>query len=64
MIRVNVTTPYTDAWARHYESVGFSCTEADAPGPGTPGVVSCTVDNVSDVNRVTVVWMRVTTAFE
>ncbi|MBB6646391.1 DUF7289 family protein [Halobellus ruber] len=63
-VRVNVTTPYTDAWARHYESVGFSCTEVDVPGPNTPGRVSCTVDDVSDVDRVTVVWLRVSTEFE
>jgi hypothetical protein len=63
-VRVNVTTPYTDAWARHYDSVGFSCTEVDAPGPNTPGRVSCTVDDVSNVDRVTVVWLRVTTEFE
>lgn len=64
MVRVNVTTPYTDAWGRHYESVGFTCSEADAPGPDSPGVVSCTVDNIDDVDRVTVVWVRVTTEFE
>ncbi len=60
-VRVNVTTPYTDAWSRHYESVGFACTEVDAPGPNAPGTVSCTVN---DVDRVTVVWLRVTTEFE
>ncbi len=61
MVRVNVTTPYTDAWGRHYESVGFTCTEPEAPTANAPGTVSCTVD---DVDRVTVVWIRVTTAFE
>ena len=60
-VHVNTTTPYTDAWARHYESVGFDCTEVDAPAPDTPGTVSCTVE---DVDRVTVVWVRVTTTFE
>ena len=60
-VHVNTTTPYTDAWARHYESVGFDCTEVDAPGPDAPGTVSCTVE---DVDRVTVVWLRVTTEFE
>ncbi|MDQ2053003.1 hypothetical protein [Halobellus sp. H-GB7] len=61
MVRVNVTTPYTDAWGRHYESAGFACTEISEPAPGTPGRVSCTVN---DVDRVTVIWVRVTTAFE
>ncbi|MGQ4554664.1 DUF7289 family protein [Halobellus sp. GM3] len=61
MVRVNVTTPYTDAWARHYESQDFSCTEITAPAPDTAGTVSCTVE---DVDRVTVVWIRVTTSFE
>ena len=56
-----VTTPYTDAWARHYESTGFACTEISEPTPGTSGRVSCTVN---DVDRVTVIWVRVTTAFE
>jgi len=60
-VYVNVTTPYTDAWARHYGSVGFSCVETAAPTPDAPGTVSCTV---SDVDRVTVVLLRVTTAFE
>ncbi|GGJ00178.1 hypothetical protein GCM10008995_07520 [Halobellus salinus] len=60
-VHVNTTTPYTDAWARHYESVGFDCTEVDDPGPDAPGMVSCTVE---DVDRVTVVWLRVTTEFE
>jgi len=64
MVRVNVTTPYTDAWARHYESVGFDCTEAEAPTVASAGRVSCTVTDVGDVDRVTVVWMRVTTEFE
>jgi len=63
-IRMNVTTPYTDAWSRHYESVGFDCSEVDAPGPDTSGVVSCTVENPDQVDRVTVVWLRVTTEFE
>ena len=58
---VNLTTPYTDAWARHYESVGFSCTETAAPTPDAPGTVSC---RTTDTDRVTVVLMRVTTAFE
>ena len=58
---LNLTTPYTDAWKRHYESVGFDCTETAAPTPDAPGTVSCTV---SDVDRVSVVQMRVTTAFE
>ena len=60
-VSMNLTTPYTDAWARHYESVGFTCTEPEAPTANAPGTVSCTVD---DVDRVTVVWIRVTTAFE
>lgn len=64
MVRVNVTSPYTDAWSRHYESVGFDCTEADAPGPDSPGMVSCTIENEEQVDRVTVVWLRVTTEFE
>ena len=60
-VHVNTTTPYTDAWVRHYESVGFDCDEVEAPGPDTPGTVSCTVE---DVDRVTVVLLRVTTEFE
>jgi hypothetical protein len=60
-VYVNLTTPYPDAWGRHYESVGFACTELAAATPDTPGEVSCRVD---DVDRVTVVWMRVTTSFE
>lgn len=64
MVRVNVTTPYTDAWARHYESRGFACSEVTAPTPNAPGRVSCTLSDVSTVDRVTVVWLRVTTSFE
>ena len=64
MVRVNVTTPYTDAWGRHYESVGFDCTEVAAPTADSSGRVSCTVENVSDIDRVTVVWLRTTTEFE
>ncbi|WP_435185013.1 DUF7289 family protein [Halobellus sp. EA9] len=64
MVRVNVTTPYTDAWARHYESRGFACDEVAAPTPDASGRISCTVSDVGDVERVTVVWTRVTTAFE
>ncbi|WP_336021741.1 DUF7289 family protein [Halobellus salinisoli] len=60
-IRVNVTTPYTDAWERQYESSGFDCTEVTEPTADTSGTISCTV---SDVDRVTVVWVRVTTSFE
>ncbi|RLM59778.1 hypothetical protein DVK02_03345 [Halobellus sp. Atlit-31R] len=60
-VRVNVTSPYTDAWARQYESVGFACTEVSEPTPSTSGTVSCTR---SDVDRVTVVWLRVSTTFE
>ncbi|RLM90208.1 hypothetical protein D3D02_05420 [Halobellus sp. Atlit-38R] len=61
-ISVNLTTPYTDAWARQYESAGFdNCTEVTEPTAGSPGKLSC---NVSDVDRVTVVWVRVTTSFE
>ena len=58
---VNLTTPYTDAWARHYESVGFSCTETAAPTPDAPGTVSC---RTTGADRVTVVLLRVTTTFE
>ncbi|MFB6089767.1 MAG: hypothetical protein ABEJ97_01795 [Halobellus sp.] len=64
MVRVNVTTPYTDAWARHYDSLGFDCTEVAAPTPDASGRISCTVSDVGDLERVTVVWMRVTTSFE
>lgn len=64
MVRVNVTTPYTDAWGRHYESVGFDCTEVEAPTAASPGRVSCMVTDVGDIDRVTVVWLRVTTEFE
>jgi hypothetical protein len=64
MIRVNVTTPYTDAWGRHYDSVGFDCNETEAPTANSSGQVSCTVENASDVDRVTVVRLRVTTEFE
>ena len=61
-VRVNVTTPYTDAWARQYESAGFDdCATIAEPSPGAPGQISCTL---SDVDRVTVVWIRVTTSFE
>jgi hypothetical protein len=61
-VRLNLTTPYTDAWARQYESAGFDdCDTVTEPSPGSPGRISCTV---SDVDRVTVVWIRVTTSFE
>lgn len=60
-VYVNLTTPYPDAWGRHYESAGFACTELAAATPDAPGEVSC---SVSDIDRVTVVWMRVTTNFE
>ncbi|MFB6252620.1 MAG: hypothetical protein ABEI27_13230 [Halobellus sp.] len=60
-VRVNVTSPYTDAWARHYESLGFTCTEVTPPTAGTPGTTSCTI---SGVERVTIVWTRITTSFE
>jgi hypothetical protein len=60
-VRVNVTSPYTDAWARHYESLGFSCTEVSAPTAGTPGTTSCTI---AGIERVTIVWTRITTSFE
>jgi hypothetical protein len=60
-VRVNVTTPYPDAWARHYKSAGFDECAVAEPTPGASGQVSCTVD---DIDRVTVVWVRVTTAFE
>jgi len=60
-VRVNVTTPYTDAWARQYESSGFDCTEVSEPSANASGRISC---SVSDVDRVTVVWIRVTTSFE
>jgi len=60
-VSVNVTTPYTAAWSRQYEASGFDCTEISEPAPDAPGMVSCTV---SDVDRVTVVWVRVTTSFE
>ena len=60
-VYVNLTTPYPGAWDRHYESVGFSCTERAAATPNATGLVSC---HVEDVDRVTVVFMRVRTAFE
>ena len=60
-VYVNLTTPYPEAWGRHYESVGFACTEIAGATPDASGKVSCRVD---DINRVTVVWVRVTTAFE
>jgi hypothetical protein len=43
------------------ESVGFTCTEPEAPTANATGTIPCTVD---DVDRVTVVWIRVTIAFE
>ncbi|WP_311171236.1 DUF7289 family protein [Halobellus ordinarius] len=61
LVRVNVTTPYPDAWGRHYESVGFDCSVVDAATPGSSGTVSC---NATDVDRVTIVWSRVRTSFE
>ncbi|WP_313688942.1 DUF7289 family protein [Halobellus marinus] len=33
LVRVNVTTPYPEAWGRHYESVGFDCSVVDAATP-------------------------------
>lgn len=60
-VRVNVTTPYTDAWARQYNASGFDCTEVSEPSANASGRISCTV---SDVDRVTVVWVRLTTSFE
>ncbi|MFB6092495.1 MAG: hypothetical protein ABEK02_05745 [Haloquadratum sp.] len=59
-VRVNVTTPYTDAWARYYESAGFDCSETDAPDGAAPGTISCS----TTAERVSVVWVRVRTSFE
>ncbi|WP_049987932.1 DUF7289 family protein [Halobellus rufus] len=61
-VTVNLTTPYTDAWERQYESAGFDdCTEVREPTPDSSGKLSC---RISDVDRVTVVWVRITTSFE
>ncbi|WP_144902314.1 DUF7289 family protein [Halobellus captivus] len=60
-LTVNVTTPHTDAWARQYVTSGFDCTEVSGPTADSPGRISCTA---SDVDQVTVVWVRVTTSFE
>jgi hypothetical protein len=60
-VYVNLTTPYPGAWDRHYESVGFACTEVAAATPNASGVVSC---QIKGVDRVTVVFIGVTTTFE
>jgi hypothetical protein len=60
-VHVNLTTPYPEAWARHYKSVGFTCPELATPMPDASGEVSCHVNNV---DRVTVVRLRMVTTFE
>jgi hypothetical protein len=59
-VRVNVTSPYADAWIEYFESEGLDCALEPATA-STPPTAACTAYGV---DRVTVTYVELTTTLE